>query len=106
MMALADEADKRRRQVLAAATLADEQLCRGDNERSPSTTAAIVAAERVGREVAELAFLVVEQERREAAERALALATACSKRVSSFGYSTDFLMRRSVRSVIDSVKKL
>jgi hypothetical protein len=44
MKALADEADKRRRQVLAAATLANEQLCRGENERSPSTTAAIVAA--------------------------------------------------------------
>ena len=45
MKAFADEADKRRRQVLAAATLADEQLCRGENERSPSATAAIVAAE-------------------------------------------------------------
>jgi hypothetical protein len=53
MKALADKADKRRRQVLAAATLADEQLCRGENVRSPSATAAIVAAERVGREVAE-----------------------------------------------------
>ena len=80
MKALADEADKRRRQVLAAATLADEQLCRGENERSPSATAAIVAAERVGREVAERTSrlvtlaLVVEQERREAAECALALA--------------------------------
>jgi hypothetical protein len=48
---------------------------RREDERSPSTTVAIVAAERVGREVVELA-LVVEQERREAAERALALATA------------------------------
>ena len=81
MKALAkNEADKRRRQVLAAATLADEQLCRGENERSPSATAAIVAAERVGREVAERTSrlvtlaLVVEQERREAAECALALA--------------------------------
>jgi hypothetical protein len=62
-MALADEADKRRRQVLAAATLADEQLCRGDNERSPSTTAAIVAAERVGREVADLAGNVADMSR-------------------------------------------
>ena len=59
MKALAkNEADKRRRQVLAAATLADEQLCRGENEHSPSLA------------------LVVEQEGREAAERALALATA------------------------------
>ena len=74
MKALANEADKQRRQILAAATLADEQLCRGENEGSPSTTAAIVAAEQVGREVAELA-LVIEQERREAAERASALAT-------------------------------
>jgi hypothetical protein len=67
--ALADKADKRRRQALAAATLADEQLCRGENE--PSTTVAIVAAERVGREVAEHTArldTVVEQERREAAE--------------------------------------
>ena len=30
----------------------------------------------------------------------------CPKRVGSFGYSTDFLMRRSVRSDIDSVRKL
>jgi hypothetical protein len=81
MKALADEADKRRRQVLAAATLADEQLCRGENERSPSATAAIVAAERVGREVAERTLrlatlaLVAEQERREATKCALALAT-------------------------------
>jgi hypothetical protein len=43
MKALAkNEADKRRRQVLAAAMLADEQLCRGENERSPSTTASFV----------------------------------------------------------------
>ena len=81
MKAFADEADKRRRQVLAAATLADEQLCWGENEHSPSATAAIVAAERVGREVAECTLrlstlaLVVEQERREAAKCALALAT-------------------------------
>jgi hypothetical protein len=81
MKALADEADKRRRQFLAAATLADEQLCRGENERSPSATATIVAAERVGREVAKRTLrlatlaLVVEQERREAAKCALALAT-------------------------------
>jgi len=81
MKALADKADKRRRQVLAAATLADEQLCWGENERFPLATAAIVAAERVGRKVAgrtsRLATLalVVEQERREAAECALALAT-------------------------------
>ena len=81
MKAFADEAGKRRRQVLAAATLADEQLCRGENERSPPATAAIVAAERVDREVAERTSrlatlaLVVEQERREAAECALALAT-------------------------------
>ena len=45
MKALANEADKRRRQALAAATLADEQLCRGENKLSPSATAAIVAAE-------------------------------------------------------------
>jgi hypothetical protein len=31
---------------------------------------------------------------------------ACPKRVGSFGYSTDFLMRRSVRNGIDSVRKL
>jgi hypothetical protein len=30
----------------------------------------------------------------------------CPKCVGSFGYSTDFLMRRSVRSDIDSVRKL
>ena len=53
----------------------------GENERSPLATAAIVAAERVGREVAERTSrlvtlaLAVEQERREAAECALALAT-------------------------------
>jgi hypothetical protein len=53
----------------------------GENERSPLATAAIVAAERVGREVAERTSrlatlaLVVEQERREAAECALVLAT-------------------------------
>jgi len=81
MKSLDDEADKRRRQVLAAATLADEQLCGGANEHSPSATAAIVAAERVGREVAERTShvatlaLVVEQERRESAECALAVAT-------------------------------
>ena len=83
MKALADKADKRRRQALAAATLADEQLCRGENKRSPSATAAIVAAERVGQVVANVRTLplatlalVVEQEHGEAAERALALATA------------------------------
>ena len=81
MKALADEADKRRRQALAAATLADEQLCRGENKLSPSATAAIVDAEQVGREVAERTSrlatlaLVVEQEHMEAAKRALALAT-------------------------------
>jgi hypothetical protein len=32
--------------------------------------------------------------------------TICPKRVGSFGYSTDFLTRRSVRSDIDSVRKL
>jgi pyruvate/2-oxoglutarate dehydrogenase complex dihydrolipoamide acyltransferase (E2) component len=32
--------------------------------------------------------------------------TKCPKRVGSFGYSTDFLTRRSVRSDIDSVRKL
>ena len=31
---------------------------------------------------------------------------ACPKRFGSFGHSTDFLMRRSVRSEIDSVRKL
>ena len=30
----------------------------------------------------------------------------CPKRVGSFGYSTDFLMRKSVRSDIDSIRKL
>jgi hypothetical protein len=30
----------------------------------------------------------------------------CPKPVGSFGYSTDFLMRRSVKSDIDSVRKL
>ena len=53
----------------------------GVNKRSPLATTAIVAAERVGQEVAErishlaALALVVEQERREAAERVLALAT-------------------------------
>ena len=81
MKALADEAEKRRRQALAAAMLADEQLCRGENDLSPLATAAIVSAEQVGREVAEhtsrlaALALVVEQQRREAAERALELAT-------------------------------
>jgi hypothetical protein len=32
--------------------------------------------------------------------------TLCPKRVGSFGYSTDFLTRRSVRDGIDSVRKL
>ena len=81
MKALADEAEKRCREALAAAMLADEQLCRGANEHSPLATTAIVAAERVGREVAERTLrlaalaLVVEQECRETAKRALALAT-------------------------------
>ncbi len=34
------------------------------------------------------------------------LMSPCPKRVGSFGYSTDFLIRRSVRSDIDSVRKL
>ena len=81
MKALADKAEKRRRQALAAAMLADEQLCRGANKHSPLAAMAIVAAERVGREVAERTLrlaalaLVVEQECRETAKRALALAT-------------------------------
>jgi hypothetical protein len=86
MKALADEADMRRRQVLAAVTLADKQLCRGANNHSPSATAAIVEIERLGRRVAErtsrLAALALaaEQERREAAEHALALAAEQERR--------------------------
>jgi hypothetical protein len=82
MKALADKAEKWRRQALAAATLADDQLCRGENNLSPLATAAIVSAEQVGREVAKRTSrlaslaLVVEQQRREAAEGALELATA------------------------------
>jgi len=34
------------------------------------------------------------------------LNSKCPKRVGSFGYSTDFLMRKSTRSDIDSIRKL
>jgi len=36
----------------------------------------------------------------------MVLNSKCPKRVGSFGYGTGFLTRRSVRSDIDSVRKL